>query len=269
MGKLVVVATPIGNRGDLSPRALEALGDCDVIAAEDTRHTGQLMAAFGVKKPYVSYHEHNRAAREAGFLARLEAGQTVALVSDAGTPGVCDPGQEIVAAAIAAGHEVTMVPGPCAAVMALVLSGLDTSCWVFEGFLPTKGRAARLTTLAAEGRTIVLYEAPHRLSETLGQLAETCGAERRGAVARELTKMHEEVRRGSLAELAAWAAEGVRGECIIVFEGAVARQADDEQILAAYRAASAHAPPKAAAAAVAAIAGVSANYVYQVAVKGK
>jgi 16S rRNA (cytidine1402-2'-O)-methyltransferase len=238
-GALVLVATPIGNLGDLSPRAVEELGRADAIACEDTRRTGRLLQHAGVVAPkLIVVNDHTEAGRVDDIVRRLEAGERVAVVTDAGTPGISDPGERLVRAAAAAGHVVEVVPGPSAAVAALVVSGLPTGRFVFEGFLPRKGsgRSARLRDLAAEPRTVVLYEAPHRAERTLADLAAAFGPERPVAVARELTKLHEEVWRGSLADAAAWAAETPpRGELVFVVEGApqpqAATDADVEEAL--------------------------------------
>ncbi|GGG17064.1 ribosomal RNA small subunit methyltransferase I [Caldovatus sediminis] len=221
---LTLVATPIGNLGDLSPRALEAMRSADAVLCEDTRVTGALLARQGVSVPLVPLHEHNEAAQVPRLLERLAAGEKLALASDAGTPLMSDPGYRLVRAAIAAGVPVTAVPGPNAAVMALTLSGLPPHPFLFVGFLPVRGgaRAAELGRLRAAERaglrtTLVFYEAPHRLDESLAAMAETLGADRPAAVARELTKRFEEVRRGSLAELAAWyARHPARGEVVVV-----------------------------------------------------
>lgn len=225
-GRLVLVATPIGNLSDLSPRAVEALAAADVIACEDTRHSGRLLAHAGVRdKRLMSLHEHNEARRSAELVALVEGGASVAVVTDAGTPLVSDPGGRLVAAAIAAGLEVSAVPGPSAALAALVVSGLDTSRWRFEGFLPRKGpeRRERLAEVASSPVPTVCFEAPHRLAATLADLAEACGATRRVVVARELTKLHEEVWRGELAAAAAAATTAPpRGEHVVVVDGAPA-----------------------------------------------
>ncbi len=227
-GTLMLVATPIGNLGDLSPRAARALADADVIACEDTRHSRKLLTHAGVGgKRLVALHEHNEDSQIPALLAWLSDGASIALVSDAGTPLISDPGGRLVLAAVSAGIAVSTVPGPCAAIGALVVSGLDCERWCFEGFLPRAGtaRAARLASLAIEERTSVLYEAPHRVVVTLGALAEVCGPKRRLAVVRELTKLHEEVWRGTLGEAVArpaWSVEGAppRGEHVIVLAGA-------------------------------------------------
>lgn len=223
-GRLVVVATPIGNLADLSPRAVSELAAADAIACEDTRRTGRLLEHAGVaKKRLLVANEHREAATAAEVGRLLDAGATVAVVTDAGTPGISDPGERLVRAAIAGGHEVTAVPGPAAAVTALVVSGLPSGRFVMEGFLPARGRAraARLADLIDECRTIVLYEAPHRLARTLVDLAATFGADRRLAVARELTKLHEEVWRGTVAEaIERLDAVPPRGEYVLVIAGA-------------------------------------------------
>jgi 16S rRNA (cytidine1402-2'-O)-methyltransferase len=225
-GALVLVATPIGNLGDLSPRAVEALSAADAICCEDTRRTGRLLQHAGVgRRPLVVVNEHTEAREVPGVLALLSKGERVAVVSDAGMPGVSDPGERLVRAAVAAGHPVEVVPGPSAALAALVVSGLATGRFVFEGFLPRKGtaRAERLAAVATEPRTVVLYEAPHRLARTLADLVQACGDDRRVAVARELTKLHEQVWRGSLGEADRWARDAApRGEIVMVLEGAPA-----------------------------------------------
>jgi 16S rRNA (cytidine1402-2'-O)-methyltransferase len=221
-GSLVLVGTPIGNLGDLSPRAAEALRTADVVACEDTRRTGKLLELTGIgHRPMIVVNDHTEAAETAAILRRLAAGERVAVVSDAGMPGISDPGERLVAAAVEAGHAVEVVPGPSAAIAALVASGLPAGRFGFEGFLPRKGavRAERLAAVASEARTTVLYEAPHRLARTLADLAEACGGQRRVAVARELTKRYEEVWRGTLAEAADWAAgEPPRGEVAVVLD---------------------------------------------------
>ena len=226
-GLLSVVATPIGNLNDLSPRAAAALAEADVIACEDTRVTRKLLTRVTTHAKLVAYHARNERARVPELVRRVAAGERVALVTDAGTPGVSDPGQRLIAACVQAGVHVEVVPGPSAALAALVLSGLPTARFVFEGFLPRTAaqRRRRLRALAAEERTIVLFESPHRIEESLADMLDALG-DRRGAMARELTKMHEEVVRGSLSELYARAAEGVRGEVTLVIEGA--KTGDDE-----------------------------------------
>ena len=224
-GRLYVVATPIGNLGDLSERARRALGSCALIAAEDTRHTGALLAHFQISTPMISLHEHNERRRAEEIVARMANGADVALVSDAGTPGISDPGYDLVRACAAAGVEVIAIPGPCALVAALSIAALPTDRFCFEGFLPARGaaRRARLASLQAEPRTLVIYESPHRVNETLEDCAEIFGGDRAAAAAREITKLHETLYRGSLAELAARAAaepDFTRGELVLVIAGA-------------------------------------------------
>jgi 16S rRNA (cytidine1402-2'-O)-methyltransferase len=228
-----VVATPIGNLGDLSMRAREILQSVSLIAAEDTRHTGVLLKHFGIQTPQVSLHDHNERHRSGGIIERLRQGDSVALVSDAGTPAINDPGFDLVRTAAAAGCEIVAVPGPCAAIAALSIGGLPTDRFCFEGFLPARGaaRRKRLQSLAAEVRTLVLYEAPHRAREALDDCAAVFGAERNAAVAREITKLHETTYRGSLRELLERAgsdADFGRGEIVILIAGAPQAPADEE-----------------------------------------
>ena len=221
MSVLSLVATPIGNRGDVSTRARETLAAASVVYAEDTRHTGRLLQHLGLKVPLRSCHDHNERARAEEIVEHLRAGESVALVSDAGTPGVADPGHRVVRAVIEAGLEVTMVPGPSAVVMAVVLSGFATDRFVFDGWLPRKsgGLRRRIEELSAEERTVVVLESNHRLPKSLPVFAEVV-PERRLAVCRELTKRHEEVRRGTPAELLEVYAGGTKGELVLVMEGA-------------------------------------------------
>jgi 16S rRNA (cytidine1402-2'-O)-methyltransferase len=236
-GRLQVIATPIGNLADLSERAREALAQADVIAAEDTRHTGALLTALRLATPLLSLHEHNESRRVPGVLARLAQGERVALVSDAGTPLLSDPGYELVRAAIAAGFEVSAIPGPSAITAALAVAGLPTDRFCFEGFLPARERERRaaLEALAHERRTLVFFEAPHRIVAALTDIATVLGPERAAVVARELTKAHETVYRGTLGELAARAvteANFARGEITLVVHGAPAAAAGvDERLL--------------------------------------
>ncbi len=270
---LVLVGTPIGNLSDLSPRAVEALAGADAICCEDTRRTGRLLQHAGVeRRPLVVVNDHTEVAAIAGVLERLARGERVAVVSDAGMPGISDPGERLVRAAVDAGHLVEVVPGPSAAVTALVASGLAAGRYAFEGFLPRKGsgRSARLLEVAGERRTTVLYEAPHRLARTLADLAAACGPDRRVAVARELTKLHEEMWRGSLSGACAWVAEREpRGEVAIVLEGAPAPlPAGDADVEAAVQARlEAGDSPRDAAATVAAALGVPRRRAYEVAVR--
>ena len=218
-GRLLVVSTPIGNLGDLSPRAREALAGADLVACEDTRHTGLLLSRLGVKARLVSYHEHNERARLPALLAALGEGKTVALVSDAGTPLVSDPGFVLVRGAVAQGAVGEASPGPSALLAALVVSGLPPLPFTFAGFPPPRPGKRRgfLQRLAALGHTVLFYESPHRIAACLADAVGAFGGERQAVVARELTKLHEEVRRGTLAELAAaLAGETVRGEVVVV-----------------------------------------------------
>lgn len=224
-GRLYVVATPIGNLGDLSPRARETLRSCSLVAAEDTRHSGSLLAHCGIQTPLVSLHEHNEAQRSSELVLRMRAGASVALVSDAGTPAISDPGFALVRAAAAAGIDVVAVPGACAAVAALSIGGLPTDRFCFEGFLPARAaaRRTRLAELKVEPRTLVFYESPHRVLEMLDDCVGAFGAERPATVAREITKLHETTYRGALGVLAARAAaeaDFARGEIVLVVGGA-------------------------------------------------
>ncbi len=234
MGKLYLVPTPIGNLGDISPRAAETLAAVDFIAAEDTRVTVKLLNHLGLKRPMVIYHRHNCAAAGPAILDRLLAGEDCALVTDAGTPAISDPGEDLVALCAQSGVPVESIPGPCALTVALSASGLPTARFVFEGFLPTnrKNRRLRLEALAEEERTVVLYEAPHKLRDTLADLADALGGERPVSVCRELTKLHEEIWRGTLGEARdRWAAQEPRGEFVLVIAGAPRRdeEAPDEE----------------------------------------
>jgi 16S rRNA (cytidine1402-2'-O)-methyltransferase len=225
-GALVLVGTPIGNLGDLSPRAVEALTTADTIACEDTRRTRALLSHLGLPagRRLLAVHDRNEAVQVEGVLARLYNGEKVVVITDAGMPGISDPGARLVAAAVV-GHTVEVVPGPSAFVAALVVSGLSTSRFCFEGFLPRKGpsRAQRVAEVAADRRTTVLYEAPHRVRQTVADLAAAAGDLRRVAVARELTKLHEEVWRGTLAgAVEHLASKEPRGEYVIVLDGAPA-----------------------------------------------
>ena len=227
-GRLFVVATPIGNLADITLRAIRVLGDVDVIAAEDTRTTRKLLSHHGIRTPLVSYHDHNEVVRTPELLARIEGGASVALVSEAGTPSISDPGYRLVEACISSGVAVEPVPGPSALLAAVVVSGLPSDAFVFEGFLPRRGaeRRKRLTDLAAERRTLVFFEAPHRLDAALQDMVAALG-DRRAALCRELTKLHEEVRRESLSELAATIRTSpVKGELVLVVEGAALAEPD-------------------------------------------
>ena len=270
-GALVIVGTPIGNLGDLAPRAVEVLGAVDAICCEDTRRTGRLLQHAGIARPrLIVVNEHTEAAETAHVVKLLDAGKRVAVVSDGGMPGISDPGERLVRAAVDAGHVVEVVPGPSAAIAGLVVSGLAAGRFVFEGFLPRKGaaRSERLAAVAAELRTVVLYEAPHRVARTLVDLVGVCGGERPVVVARELTKLHEEVWRGDLAGAAAWAADREPpGEIVLVLGGAPAPpEADDDAVRAAVTAAlEAGSSVRDAAASVAATLGVSRRRAYDIA----
>ncbi|UFQ16149.1 MULTISPECIES: 16S rRNA (cytidine(1402)-2'-O)-methyltransferase [Streptomyces] len=228
-GTLVLAGTPIGDVADAPPRLAAELESADVVAAEDTRRLRRLTQALGVQVGgrVVSYFEGNETARTPELVEALVGGARVLLVTDAGMPSVSDPGYRLVAAAVERDIKVTAVPGPSAVLTALALSGLPVDRFCFEGFLPRKAgeRLSRLKEVAEDRRTLVYFEAPHRIDDTLAAMAEAFGDERRAAVCRELTKTYEEVKRGSLAELAAWAADGVRGEITVVVEGAPERSA--------------------------------------------
>jgi 16S rRNA (cytidine1402-2'-O)-methyltransferase len=219
-GTLYLVGTPIGNLGDMTDRARSTLASVSVLAAEDTRRTGSLLKRFGIDARMVSFHEANEGERTAELLGLLRDGRDVAVVSDAGMPGLSDPGFRLVRACVEAGVEVRVVPGPSAAVAALVISGLPTDRFVFEGFLPRRAgdRRARLKALSTDPRTVVLFESPRRVAATLQEALEVMG-DRRVAVARELTKLHESVVRGSISDVLALL-EDVRGEVVVVLEGA-------------------------------------------------
>ncbi|MBE6546399.1 MAG: 16S rRNA (cytidine(1402)-2'-O)-methyltransferase [Ruminococcaceae bacterium] len=226
-GTLYLVATPIGNLADLSERARKVLSEVDLIAAEDTRNSLRLLTHFGISKPMVSYHEHNRRERGEELATRLLAGESCALITDAGTPAISDPGEDLVALCAERGIPVTSVPGACAMVTALTLSGLPTRRFTFEGFLPVpkKERRERLAELAAETRTFILHEAPHKLKTTLADLKQALGGERRIALCRELTKLNEEVLRMTLSEATAYYEEREpRGEYVLVVEGGSAAE---------------------------------------------
>ncbi len=272
-GRLVLVATPIGNLGDLSPRAVEALADADVVACEDTRRTGKLLAHAGVSVPrLLVVNEHTEKASAAEIADLIVAGKAVALVTDAGTPAISDPGAKVVKAVLKVGAEVEAVPGPSAALSALVVSGLPTGRFCFEGFLPKKGRhrTDRLHALSVEPRTMVLFEAPHRLARTLGDLASALGGDRDIAIVREQTKLHEEVWRGTMADAVAQVGESEpRGEYVLVVAGCPdpappsvpqIRMALEERLADGLS-------RRDAAAAVAADLGVSRRAVYQISLK--
>ena len=265
---LYVVATPIGNLADLSPRAQEVLRSVAAICAEDTRHTGQLLSHFGISKPLVALHDHNEEAMAQRVVSRLQAGESLAVVSDAGTPLVSDPGFRLVRAARAAGIKVSPIPGACAAIAALSVAGLPSDRFVFEGFLPAKGaaRRERLQRLASETGTLVFYESSHRIAESLADMAMAFGAERPAVVARELTKLFETVLDGSLAQLLATvqADDNQRkGEFVVMVQGA----GDDEDARVAegrrlYAKLNEHLPPSTAAKLAAELSGAPRKALY-------
>jgi 16S rRNA (cytidine1402-2'-O)-methyltransferase len=239
-GVLILAATPIGDPRDAAPRLTQEIATADVVAAEDTRRFTRLCRSLEVKPSgsVVSYHEHNEATRTADLLHRLVGGARVLVVTDAGMPSVSDPGYRLVVAAVEAGVKVTCVPGPSAVLMALAVSALPVDRFCFEGF-PSRKTAERLRSfqaLARERRTLIFFEAPHRLDATLAAMAEAFGPDRPAAVCRELTKTYEEVKRGALADLAAWAAAGVKGEVTVVVGGAPAEVIDPESAVAAIQA---------------------------------
>ena len=235
-GTLTLVPTPIGNLSDISPRCREALAEADFIAAEDTRVTLKLLNHLGLKKPLVSYYEHNKEFSGKKILERILAGENCAQVSDAGSPAISDPGEDLVRLCAEHGVTVTAIPGPCAAITALSISALPTGRFTFEGFLSTnkKNRAAHLQSLAGETRTMIFYEAPHKLEATLKDLLEAFGPDRRISLCRELTKLHEEVLRLTLGEAVAYCAQQPpRGEYVLIVEGAAQTQAPEPSMEAA------------------------------------
>jgi 16S rRNA (cytidine1402-2'-O)-methyltransferase len=271
LGRLAVISTPIGNLGDLSPRARDELASAELIAAEDTRRTGQLLTTLGLTRPLVSLHEHNETERIDELLIRLRGGARIALVSDAGTPLLSDPGFELVRRVSSEGMSVFAVPGPSAITAALSIAGLPTERFSFEGFLPARlaERRGRLAELAPESRTQVFFEAPHRIAESLEDMSAAFGASRRAAVARELTKVFETVYRGTLAELATLARSDsnfTRGEITVVVEGAVPAPAADAARItldAALTALLVELAPSKAAAVAAKLTGAKRNDAYQ------
>ena len=268
-GRLVLVATPIGNLQDVTARAIDALREADVICCEDTRHSSKLLQRIGVSdKPLLIVNEHTEHDSREKIVSLVVGGKSVALITDAGSPGISDPGERIVRAIIDAGGIVTATPGPSAAIMAVTLSGLPAGRFVFEGFLPRSGaeRKERLEMVASEARTVVLYEAPHRLHKTLTDLELMCGPTRSIAIAAELTKVHEEIWRGSLHEAAKRYGDGEpRGEFVIVLAGATpAAPPSDDELLAALRAEiESGVSRKDAASRVSARFGVSKRHVYE------
>ena len=237
---LYLVATPIGNLADITERALKVLSEADFIAAEDTRNSGLLLSRLGLKKPMVSYHDHNRAERGPEIVERLKNGETCALISDAGMPAISDPGEDLVALCAKEGVGVSIIPGACAAVSALALSGLSTRRFAFEGFLPASGkeRKKRLTDISKDERTLIIYEAPHRLKKTLAEFIEYFGGDRRISLCRELTKLNEEILRLTLSSACAYyESTETRGEYVLVIEGAPEVSPEEENADIAARAA--------------------------------
>ena len=266
---LYIVATPIGNLGDISARALEVLRDADLVAAEDTRHSQRLLQHFGIETPMAAYHDHSDERAAGRILDKLGGGGAVALVSDAGTPLISDPGFRLVRQVQDAGFRVFPVPGACAAVAALSASGLPTDRFLFEGFLPAKAsaRADRIMTLASERATLVLYEAPHRLEATLQALVEGVGSEREAVLAREISKAFETIRRGSLAELLAFVradSNQQRGEIVLLVSGRDSGADEpDPRLLRLLEAMAGEMPGKRAAALLAEFSGARKNALYQ------
>ncbi|ADG79825.1 Ribosomal RNA small subunit methyltransferase I OS=Tsukamurella paurometabola (strain ATCC 8368 /DSM / CCUG 35730 / CIP 100753 / JCM 10117 / KCTC 9821/ NBRC 16120 / NCIMB 702349 / NCTC 13040) OX=521096 GN=rsmI PE=3 SV=1 [Tsukamurella paurometabola] len=273
-GVLVVAGVPMGNPGDATARLIAALGEADIVAAEDTRRARTLAAALGVelRGRVLSFYDHNEQGRIPQLLDEIAGGARVLLITDAGMPSVSDPGYRLVAAAVDAGHPVTCLPGPSAVTTALALSGLPVERFCFDGFAPRKPGARRswLSELVTERRACVFFESPHRIAETLADAAEVLGADRRAAVCRELTKTYEEVRRGGLGELAAWAADGVRGEITVVIAGAAPASTDPANHVAeVLRRVAAGERLKDACAAVAAQIGASRRDLYQAALAAR
>lgn len=275
-GVLYIVATPLGNLGDMSPRAVEVLSNVQLIAAEDTRHSAPLLRHFGIRTPLSALHEHNERAACAALLQRLAAGASVALISDAGTPLVSDPGYHLVSAARAHGIRVVPIPGPCALIAALSAAGLPSDRFVFEGFLPARraARVSHLETLRDESRTLIFYEAPHRVLDCVTDMAQVFGAERRAVIARELTKVFETIHDDTLAGLGDWLradAHRQKGEFVILLQGNIlepAGQTDDEarRIL---RILTKELPVGQAAALAAQITGLKKNALYNMALSEK
>ncbi len=274
-GVLYVVATPIGNLDDISARALRVLGSVALIAAEDTRHSAHLLQHFGISTPLAACHEHNEREQGGRFLSRLQAGEDVALISDAGTPLVSDPGFHLVRAAQAAGVRVVPIPGACALIAALSAAGLPSDRFAFEGFLPAKtvGRRARLEQVREDARTLIYYEAPHRLLECLDDMLAVFGGERMVVLGRELTKTFETIRGMPLAELREWVATDAnqrRGECVLLVSGWVAPEGEDavgQEVQRVLDLLLAELPLKRAAALASEITGVRKNLLYQLALE--
>ncbi len=277
MGTLYVVATPIGNLEDISARALRVLREVSLIAAEDTRHSSRLLAHFGIQTPLAACHEHNEREERGRFIGRLQGGEDVALISDAGTPLISDPGYHLVRQARAAGVAVVPVPGACALIAALSAAGLPSDRFIFEGFLPAKAaaRCARLEALKEEPRTLIFYEAPHRILESLGDFRDVFGGDRIAVLGRELTKTFETLKGLPLSELHAWVeadSNQQRGECVVLVEGWHApldERAVSAEALRVLDLLLAEMPLKRAAAIAADITGVRKNLLYQAALERK
>ncbi|PTB94496.1 16S rRNA (cytidine(1402)-2'-O)-methyltransferase [Marinobacter sp. B9-2] len=271
-GTLYVVATPIGNLDDLSPRATRTLASVDVVAAEDTRHSGRLLSHLGIQKRMIALHDHNEKDRAAGILAELQAGRDVALISDAGTPLISDPGYVLVREARAAGHRVSPIPGACALVAALSAAGLPTDCFLYVGFLPAKrsGRKASLDLLSSEVATLVFYESPHRILESVRDIAEVLGSGREIVLGREITKTFETFYSGSVAEVLAELERdphGSRGEFVVMVRGAMAQAGNNKEatmdVDRVLRVLLAELPVKKVAKMAAELTGLSKNELYQ------
>ncbi len=267
-GTLFVVATPIGNLEELSPRARQTLDNVDLIAAEDTRHTGRLLSHFGVKTPLFALHDHNEERVVATLIAELAGGKSIALVSDAGTPLISDPGYRLVAAAHTNAIRIVPIAGPCAATVALSAAGLPTDRYCFEGFLPAKQKARRdkLAELKSETRSIVLYESVHRIRDCLADLVAEFGADRNAFIGRELTKMHEQCVQAPLGDLLSQLDEGVivsKGEFVVVVTGSDEEQTSSFEVDQLLSELAAHLPPKEAAKIAARISGEKPNDLYQ------
>lgn len=269
-GTLYIIATPIGNLGDISLRALEILKQVDSVAAEDTRHSGKLLAHFNIKKPLFSLHNYNEQERSKKLLSKLEHGESIALISDAGTPLISDPGFKLVNNVQSAGIKIVPIPGACAAITALSVSGLPTDKFVFEGFLPAKttARCKRLQELKPETRTLILYESPHRLMALIVDMHEVLEADRIIVLARELTKKFETIKRGTVKEIKIWLeadANQQKGEFVVLVHGAIAKEQEiNPEVLKILQILRAELPPKKAAALTAKITGANKNQLYGV-----